>query len=214
MNPKGIAKLRKSASDFDAISQKLFDLANKLNEQPNYNIYSTLDSINRQAETATMDIRNAIGRVAPEVRQSYNDGSNEALGISIAECNSWIKITLPGIVPHRNVRDNGAFLTRPMRNALIQYQRQHPMERFRECAICIVHQYDEALGVKRIHDYDNVETKRYLDVIESVFLTNDTGLLCTVLQATQIGDRDATFFYLMPPFRLKEWVENSGLWDT
>lgn len=139
-----------------------------------------------------------------------------ALVLSIAGTPyTWIVDTaLPGIVPHRNVRDNGAFLTRPMRNALIQYQRQHPMERFRECAICIVHQYDEALGVKRIHDYDNVETKRYLDVIESVFLTNDTGLLCTVLQATQIGDRDATFFYLMPPFRLKEWVENSGLWDT
>ena len=214
MNPKGIIKLRESASNFDAVSQKLFNLANKLEEQPEYNIYSALDSINRQAETATVDIRNAIGRVAPEVRQSYHDGTNDALSISITESNSWIKITLPGIVPHRKARDNAAFLTRPMRNALIQYQRQHPMERFRDCAICIVHQYDEALGAKRIHDYDNVETKRYLDVIESVFLTNDTGLLCTILQTTQIGDRDATFFYLMPPFRLKEWVENNSLRDT
>ena len=51
------------------------------------------------------------------------------------------------------------------------------MERFGACAICIVHQYDEALGIRRIRDYDNIETKRYLDVIESMLLTNDRPAL-------------------------------------
>ena len=36
----------------------------------------------------------------------------------------------------------------------------------------------------------------YLDVIESMLLTNDSGLLCTVLQATKVSDRDCTEFYL------------------
>ena len=80
------------------------------------------------------------------------------------------------------------------------------MERFSSCVICIVHKYDEALGVKRVRDYDNIETKRYLDVIESVMLTNDSGLLCSVLQTTQIADRDCTEFYLMLPESLPIWA--------
>ena len=73
--------------------------------------------------------------------------------------------------------------------------------------ICIVHRYDEALGIRRVRDYDNIETKRYLDVIESVFLTNDSGLLCSVLQTTQISDRDCTEFYLMLPDTLPLWAK-------
>lgn len=81
------------------------------------------------------------------------------------------------------------------------------MERFRDCGICIVHQYDEAMGLRRVRDYDNIETKRYLDVIESVLLTNDSGLLCTLLQTTEIGDRDCTEFYLMQPESLSVWAK-------
>ena len=83
------------------------------------------------------------------------------------------------------------------------------MERFGECVICIVHQYDEALGVNRVRDYDNIETKRYLDVIESVMLTNDSGLLCTVLQTTEMSDRDRTVFYLMLPESLPIWARDN-----
>lgn len=56
--------------------------------------------------------------------------------------------------------------------------------------------------------YDNIETKRYLDVIESMLLTNDSGLLCTVLQATKVSDRDCTEFYLMRPETLSTWAKN------
>ena len=70
------------------------------------------------------------------------------------------------------------------------------------------HNYDAALGKRRIRDYDNIETKRYLDVIESMLLTNDSGLLCTVLQATRMSDRDSAEFYLMRPETLSSWAKN------
>ena len=47
----------------------------------------------------------------------------------------------------------------------------------------------------------------YLDVIESMLLTNDSGLLCTVLQATQMSDRDSAEFYLMRPETLSSWAK-------
>ena len=59
-----------------------------------------------------------------------------------------------------------------------------------------------------VSQYDNIETKRYLDVIESMLLTNDSGLLCTVLQATKVSDRDCTEFYLMRPETLSTWAKN------
>lgn len=89
----------------------------------------------------------------------------------------------------------------------MDYLKENPMERFGSCAICIVHNYDAALGKRRIRDYDNIETKRYLDVIESMLLTNDSGLLCTVLQATRMSDRDSAEFYLMRPETLSSWAK-------
>lgn len=61
-----------------------------------------------------------------------------------------------------------------------------------------------------MRDYDNIETKRYLDVIESVMLTNDNGLLLTVLQTTELGDRDCTEFYLMSPDKLSSWAADTS----
>ena len=72
----------------------------------------------------------------------------------------------------------------------------------------IVHMYDESLGIRRVRDYDNIETKRYLDVIESILLTNDSGLLCSVLQTTKMGERDCTQFYLMQPETLSIWAKD------
>ena len=104
--------------------------------------------------------------------------------------------------------NNQALLTRPLWYAIMDYLKETSMERFGSCAICIVHNYDAALGKRRIRDYDNIETKRYLDVIESMLLTNDSGLLCTVLQATRMSDRDSAEFYLMRPETLSSWAKN------
>ena len=104
--------------------------------------------------------------------------------------------------------NNQAFLTRLLRYAIMDYLKETPMEHFGSCAICIVHNYDAALGKRRIRDYDNIETKRYLDVIESMLLTNDSGLLCTVLQVTRMSDRDSAEFYLMRPETLSSWAKN------
>lgn len=199
--------LRLVASNYDGISQELYQTANLLETNAKYNIQSKMLSMVRVAETNTVSLRNIASRaIETDVGAFYEDVAG-ILGISVRECDKWIEITVPAILPNRNFKENQAFLMRPLRNALIQFQRETPIERFSSCAICIVHQYDEALGRRRVRDYDNVETKRYLDVIESVMLTNDSGLLCTVLQATEMSDRDATKFYLMQPETLPAWAK-------
>lgn len=200
------SSLKEVASDFDAVSQGLFDVAHACEDIPNYNPESKLYSMVRIAEKNTVKLRNLAGHAARGSGIPFYETMAGEMGISIVEERKWLVITVPAILPKRNTRDNTNYITRPLRNILVQFQRENPIERFEHCAICIEHCYDEALGVRRVRDYDNIETKRYLDVIESAFLTNDSGLLCTVLQSTIMSDRDCTKFYLMPPETLQMWV--------
>jgi len=205
---KYLEQLREVASNYDAISQELFRLSHKLEDMPMYNPENEIYSLVRSAELNTVNLRALAARVMSHDRnQRLNETISTALGISVEESHHWIKIVVPAILPNRNARDSTLFITRPLRHSLIEFQRENPIERFGSCVICIVHQYDEALGLRRIRDYDNIETKRYLDVIESIFLTNDSGLLCSVFQATEISDRDCTEFYLMPPDALHIWLK-------
>ena len=201
--------LMETASNYDAISQELFNIAHHMEESKMYNPETAFYSVVRNAEVSTVALRSLAIRAMErgDTRPVYETVS-DAMGISVEEHKRWIKITVPSVLPSRNARDNTLFITRPLRHQLIQFQRENPIERFQHCMICIVHKYDEALGIRRIRDYDNIETKRYLDVIESVFLTNDAGNLCTVLQATEISDRDCTEFFLMLPETLGIWAKD------
>ena len=207
-NPKYILVMRQVASDYDGISHELFQIANNLERMDQFNPQQKLFSLVRNAEVSTVSLRNLTARTVRDDTAHFYGEVADLLGIRIDETHDWLKITVPAILPKRNQRDNQAFLTRPLRYALLDFLKENPMERFGSCAICIVHNYDEALGKRRIRDYDNIETKRYLDVIEYMLLTNDSGLLCTVLQATKVSDRDCTEFYLMRPETLSTWAKN------
>lgn len=200
--------LLQTASVYDGLSSELFALTKTLEDIPNYDPHSKLYSLVRTAEGNTIQLRNLTARAMSRTVGPFYESLASAMGFSVVEEHRWIKITVPAILPSRNPRDNTSYITRPLRNCLIEFQRKHPLERFKDCGICIVHQYDAALGIRRVRDYDNIETKRYLDVIESIMLTNDSGLLCSVLQTTQIGDCDCTEFYLMQPESLSVWAKD------
>ncbi len=203
--PAFLATLRNVATDYDAASQELFAIASRIEGSERYNPENEMYALVRTAETNAVRLRSLASRAMKQQRSPLNEEISNAQGIKVEEAHRWIKIVVPAILPNRNVRDNTLFITRPLRHSLIEFQRENPMERFAQCMICIVHKYDESLGLTRVRDYDNIETKRYLDVIESVLLTNDSGLLCSVLQTTELSDRDCTEFYLMLPESLAAW---------
>ena len=198
--------MRQAAGSYDGVSRDLIRVAGLMDRNGRCNLESRMMSLVRTAETTTVLLREMASRMVEPDAGMFYDEVADLLGISVEECRHWIRIRVPAILPNRNARDNQTFLIRPLRRALAEFQRQTPIERFGACAICIVHGYDESMGTRRVRDYDNVETKHYLDVIESVFLTNDSGLLCSVLQTTDLTDRDETVFYIMLPESLPDWV--------
>lgn len=199
--------IREVASDYERLSQQLFDMANTLTAVPEFDVGGKMYSLVRVAESTTVQLRNLATRSIRYNSSPFYEAVASDMGVSVKEEHDWIKITVPAILPNRSKRDNAAFITHPLRCALLAFQRENPMERFGECMICITHCYDAALGNTRVRDYDNIETKRFLDVIEAAFLTNDSGLLCSVLQTTKMMDRDQTEFYLMDPRKLTKWSE-------
>jgi len=201
-----IRSLRESAEGFDSASRALYEIADAMERIPRLNASERIMSVVRCAEQSAVRLRSAAARAHPGGSPAFYRELGSVLGVEVAEETKWIRIRVPAVLPHKKEREATDYIVRPLRTSLIHFQRATPIPRFRDCVIAIVHSYDGALSLQRIRDYDNVETKRYLDVIEAAFLTNDTGLLCSVVQTTEVADRDCTDFYLMQPETLPLWA--------
>ena len=124
------------------------------------------------------------------------------LGITIDSCSdSVVNITIPCLVPGRKKKPT-EFITAPLYAALERFIKNKPsdkpFERFSKCVICITHVYDKQLISKgRKRDYDNIETKGIIDVINAFLLTDDNGFLCSVYHSSEISDSEFTRISVM-----------------
>ena len=210
MNDSFFEGMDATADNFEDLSRKMRSINRTMQEYPSYNAGHEMYSLVRSAEINTLQLRSLASRSMGRPREELGRVLAHAHGIEISEEKSWLKISMPGILPGRNSRDNTRFAVRPLAAAVQQFQDSAAFPRFAQCTISIVHCYDVALGTKRIRDYDNIETKRFLDVLESEFLTNDSGVYCSVYQTTRIELRDHTEFYLMRPESLPEWLKDEA----
>lgn len=127
-------------------------------------------------------------------------------GIMVEQEAGWYKITLPGLLPKKR-GGSCAFIIAPLTCALTDFAQAHSVERLGRCVVCFRHLYSADLPERMIRDNDNFEVKQVLDAVADQFLVDDTGLLCTNLYTTALGEREATEVYVMVPERLPEWLE-------
>ena len=208
MNNSYMEAMRQTAADFVSLGNGLSQVAGTMEKIERYNPRQELYKLVRRAEVDTVQLRDLAARTDRSKILQFYGYVSEALNIEIRVYPNWLRIALPAILPKRNRSYEQDFLLVPMRQALIEFLRQNPRERMRQSTVCIVHQYDASKSPRRVRDYDNIETKRYLDVIEALFLSNDSGLNISVYQCTELGDADAAVFYLMKPEVLPKWLTN------
>ena len=55
-----------------------------------------------------------------------------------------------------------------------------------------IYEYTEDTPIHCIRDYDNIETKEVLDIINSFFLLDDGGAFCELHYSTRRGNRNGT----------------------
>jgi len=128
--------------------------------------------------------------------------SANELAISVhCSVDDAVEIILPCLIPGRKKKAT-EFISAPLFATLDRFVRESPLgqpfERFTNCVIWITHVYDITTYCNaRKRDYDNIEIKGIIDVINSFLLTDDNGVLCSIYHTSKMSDKDLTNISVM-----------------
>jgi len=153
-----------------------------------------------ESEYLTRRIRNLTIDVSKIPSKDYMlSHTASALDISVSlDSNGSVTITLPGLLPKRKTR-GAKFIADPLFAVLNEFIINNPgLKRFGMCTICVTHIYNRDVPLKnRMCDFDNLELKEIIDVINVFLLTDDSGEWCSFYQTTALGDMDVTRISIM-----------------
>ena len=174
-----------------------------------------LDAL-RDAEATAMSIRSVaalalLNRPAcPLPRTARGDDSLIAHFEESPE--GWLCLTLPVMLPHRKEGDKALFLLEPIRDAVDAFYGDRPRPHFDRCVLAYEHIY--AVGTQRRHvtDHDNLELKHCQDLLESLFLTNDSAHYCAAFQCSHAGSSNATRIWILTPEQFPEWLKTHEIY--
>ena len=137
----------------------------------------------------------------------FKSHAAQALGVFVNRDNEGvIKITLPSLLPKRKLL-GAHFITDPLFEILGAFVKENHVERFEKCTICVNHIYDKKLGMEgRVRDYDNIELKKIIDIINLFLLTDDSGEWCNFYHTSALGEEDETHIYIMKNEQFLDWI--------
>lgn len=146
----------------------------------------------RQAESIACGTRNIVSIFQMNGRERVQSCAAEAQGITVKEQPYGYEVILPHLMPKRNYRNHTVFLLEPLTYALKEFTAVHPICRLEYALIWFIYEYTEDTPIHCIRDYDNIETKEVLDIINSFFLLDDGGAFCELHYSTRRGNRTCT----------------------
>lgn len=130
-------------------------------------------------------------------RYEVMDKASEMLGIEVRKDGNAVVIDLPFLLPRKKGKEN-KFIGDPLRYRLEEISKIEDLKIRDRAVICIIHTYDNVNKNARCYDYDNLESKKILDIITLFTLTDDAPEYCDVYQTVQLSDRDKTRIIVMP----------------
>lgn len=130
-------------------------------------------------------------------RYEVMDKASEMLGIEVRKDGNAVVIDLPFLLPRKKGKEN-KFIGDPLRYRLEEISKIEDLKIRDRAVICIIHTYDNVNKNARCYDYDNLESKKILDIITLFTLTDDAPEYCDVYQTVQLSDRDKTRVIVMP----------------
>ena len=191
---KIIKNLIRQACDL-LVSIKKVREADYVNDAKNFN-YLT-ERLQMLSEKFACGVRKlAIDTYAVERCMVY-DNTAEVLGIEIYKENNSVVIELPFLLPRKKDKQ-AKFVGDPLK---VMFERLSEHEDFKikeKAVICIVHVYDNKHKKARCYDFDNLESKRILDIITVYTLKDDSPEYCDVYHTSMLSDTDKTKIIVMP----------------
>ena len=130
-------------------------------------------------------------------RYEVLDKAAEMQGIEIQKDGNTIVIDLPFLLPRKKGKEN-KFIGDPLWYKLEEISKSEDLKIRDKAVICIIHTYDNVNKKARCYDYDNLESKKILDIITLFTLTDDAPEYCDIYQTVHLSDRDKTRILIMP----------------
>lgn len=123
--------------------------------------------------------------------------ATEIQGIQAQKNGEVLEIEIPFILPKKKLR-NSKFISDPLFYVL-NTKVQEDNFRIRERAVvCFVYTYSGTNTRLTARDYDNLESKKILDVIALFALQDDGAEFCDIFHKMERGEKDKTNIYVMP----------------
>ena len=130
-------------------------------------------------------------------RYEVMDKASEVQGIEIQKDGNAIVIDLPFLLPRKKGKEH-KFIGDPLWYKLEEISKSEDLKIRDKAVICIIHTYDNVNKKARCYDYDNLESKKILDIITLFTLTDDAPEYCDIYQTVHLSDRDKTRILIMP----------------
>ena len=130
-------------------------------------------------------------------RYEVLDKAAEMQGIEIQKDGNTIVIDMPFLLPRKKGKEN-KFIGDPLWYKLEEMSKSEDIKIRDKAVICIIHTYDNVNKKARCYDYDNLESKKILDIITLFTLTDDAPEYCDIYQTVHLSDRDKTRILIMP----------------
>lgn len=146
----------------------------------------------RKAEGIACSARNIVTTFPSVNKETVMQIAVEAQGIEVKEQEDGYEIVMPGLMPKRSYRYNAVYLLDPLSYAIEQFCKSHVVNRMKEATIWYQYVYAEDTQPRNIRDYDNLEAKQVLDVINTFFLLDDGGDFCELHYSTKRGKQNCT----------------------
>lgn len=145
-----------------------------------------------RAEAIACSTRNIASVFMTNGRKQLIRQVADAQGIQVRQNKLGYEISMPYLMTKRSSRQSVMFLLEPLSCALEAFTKEHPIERMDRAVIWYIYEYEEGTPTRHIRDYDNLEAKEVLDVINTFFLVDDGGGFCELHYSTRRGKKNST----------------------
>lgn len=125
------------------------------------------------------------------------DKAAQVQGIEIHKDNNTVIVDLPQLLPRKKGKQHD-YICEPLRYKFEEISETKNLKIRDKAVVCIIHIYDNVNKKARCYDYDNLESKKILDIISLFTLTDDAPEYCDVYQTVKLGDCDKTRVVIMP----------------
>lgn len=155
------------------------------------------DRLEILSEKFACSVRDFARKTFVANRYEVMDKASEMQGIEVRKDGNVIIVDLPFLLPRKKGKEH-KFIGDPLWYKLEELNKSEDLKIREKAVICIIHTYDNVNKKARCYDYDNLESKKILDIITLFTLTDDAPEYCDIYQTVQLSDSDKTRILIMP----------------